>query len=115
MEARESICDMTLMNHCIFLFRYFFSKLLQYIMGNKWSAEAEAHMKTLNHTPIRCTCETKKCGSGESCCPMVIRIIIDKNFHLPISSTVAFFRCVKEGLVVTWYAYVGFDFGILGD
>ncbi|VDM96571.1 unnamed protein product [Onchocerca ochengi] len=28
-------------------------------------------MNTLNCIPVRCTCETAKCGSGENCCPRI--------------------------------------------
>ncbi|KAM3727520.1 Histone-lysine N-methyltransferase SUV39H1 [Dirofilaria immitis] len=42
-----------------------------YIAVNKWSAEAKAHVNPLNYTPVRCTCKTKECGSGEKCCPTI--------------------------------------------
>uniref|UniRef100_A0AAF5Q6B4 Histone-lysine N-methyltransferase n=1 Tax=Wuchereria bancrofti TaxID=6293 RepID=A0AAF5Q6B4_WUCBA len=41
----------------------------KYITANKWSAEAEACMNSMDCTLERCTCETRKCGSGENCCP----------------------------------------------
>ncbi|VDM91540.1 unnamed protein product, partial [Litomosoides sigmodontis] len=83
------------------------SKLLQYITGNKWSAEAKAQMNTSSCASLRCNCETDKCGSGENCCPMAEKSKYFYTRRRRLRSL--FYKVPNEYLVVECYGCRCFD------
>uniref|UniRef100_A0A1I8EDV6 Histone-lysine N-methyltransferase n=1 Tax=Wuchereria bancrofti TaxID=6293 RepID=A0A1I8EDV6_WUCBA len=74
----------------------------KYITANKWSAEAEACMNSMDCTLERCTCETRKCGSGENCCPAIGKSKFYYTKYRRIRSS--FYKMLSEDLIVECYA-----------